>query len=98
MTGGGDGWDGVSRTVEAGVVAGHPNRYWIDVAREYCPVQRLRRRNRQHAGAGAEVEHAPRTISLQHGIEQQQAAARGAMMADAERQRRLDLDAGLVGR
>ena len=31
-------------------------------------------------------------------IEQQQAAARGAVMAGAERQRRLDLDAELVGR
>ena len=30
-------------------------------------------------------------------IEQQQAAARGAVMAGAERQRRLDLDAELVG-
>ena len=35
---------------------------------------------------------------LQHMIEQQQAAARGAVMAGAERQRRLDLDAELVGR
>ena len=31
-------------------------------------------------------------------IEQQQAAARGAVVAGAERQRRLDLDAELVGR
>ena len=35
---------------------------------------------------------------LQHMIEQQQAAARGAVMAGAERQRRLDLDAELVRR
>ena len=31
-------------------------------------------------------------------IEQQQAAARGAVVAGAERQRRLDFDAELVGR
>ena len=54
--------------------------------------------DRQHAGAGAEVEHAPRAIRLEHVIEQQQAAARGAVVAGAERQRRLDLDAELVGR
>ena len=35
---------------------------------------------------------------LQDMIEQQQAAARGAVVAGAERQRRLDLDAELVGR
>ena len=37
-------------------------------------------------------------VRLQHLVEQQQAAARGAVMAGAERQRRLDLDADLVGR
>ena len=61
-------------------------------------LQRFRRGDRQHAGAGAEIEHAPRTVRLQHMIEQQQAAARGAVMAGAERQRRLDLDAELVRR
>ena len=35
---------------------------------------------------------------LQDVVEQQQAAARGAVMAGAERERRLDLDAELVGR
>ena len=61
-------------------------------------VQRLRGGDRQHAGAGAEIEHAARPPRLQHLIEQQQAAARGAVMAGAERQRRLDFDADLVGR
>ena len=37
-------------------------------------------------------------LRLQHLIEQQQAAAGGAVMAGTERQRRLDLDAELVGR
>ena len=37
-------------------------------------------------------------MRFQDFIEQQQAAARGAVMAGAERQRRLDLDAELVGR
>ena len=61
-------------------------------------VQRLGRGNRQHAGAGAEIEHAARAPGLQDMVEQQQAAPGGAVMAGAERQRRLDLDAELVGR
>src|SRR3979490_20609 len=52
-------------------------------------------RCRQHAGAGAEAEHAARTPGFQHMIEQQQAAACGAVVAGAERQRRLDFDAEL---
>src|SRR5450432_848687 len=46
----------------------------------------------------AAMASTPVTASHQHGIEQQQTAARGAMMAGAERQRGLDLDAELVGR
>ena len=61
-------------------------------------MQRLGGGDRQHAGAGAEIEHAARMPGLQHVIEQQQAAARGAVVAGAERQRRLDLDGELVGR
>src|ERR1019366_7935267 len=37
-------------------------------------------------------------MSLQHMVEQQQAAARGAVVTGAERQCRLDLDTELVGR
>jgi len=37
-------------------------------------------------------------VGLQHKVEQQEAAARGAVVAGAERQRRLDLDAELVWR
>ena len=69
----------------------------MSLARTFS-VQRLGSGDRQHAGAGAEIEHAPRPPGFQHMIEQQQAAARGAVMAGAERQRRLDLDADLVGR
>ena len=75
---------------------GHLHRKRIDVACQQLDTQRLRRRYRQHAGAGAEIEHAARTIGLQHMIQQQQAAAGGAVVAGAERQRSLDLDADLV--
>ena len=61
-------------------------------------VQRLRSRDRQHAGAGAEIEHAARAAGFQDMVEQQQAAARGAVVAGAEGERRLDLDGELVGR
>ena len=96
--GGADDLHPMSGLVETGVVAGGAHRGGIDVARQHRAVQRLRRSNGEHAGAGAEIEHAPRIMRLQHLIEQQQAAAGGAVMAGAECQRRLDLDAELVGR
>ena len=61
-------------------------------------MQRLGGGNRQHAGAGAEIEHASRLPLLEQMVEQQQAAPRGAVMAGAESQCRLDFDAELVGR
>ena len=60
--------------------------------------QRLGGGDGEHAGAGSHIEHAAGQVRLQHFVEQQQAAARGAVMPGAERQRRLDLDAELVGR
>ena len=60
-------------------------------------AQRLGRRDREHAGAGTEIEHAARAACLEHGIEQQEASARGAVVAGTERQRRFDLDTELVG-
>ncbi len=70
----------------------------VDVARQHPAMQRLGGGDPQYAGAGAEVEHAARLIGLQHVVEQQQAAAGGAVMAGAEGERCLDLDAELVGR
>ena len=88
----------MSRYIQPGVFAGDLHRGRIDIARQYFLVQRLGGGNRQHAGAGAEIEYAAGAASFQDVIEQQQAAARGAVVAGAERQRRLDFDADLVGR
>ena len=49
--------------VEPGIFARHPHRERIDVARQHRFVQRLRRGDREHAGAGAEIEHAPRPVA-----------------------------------
>ena len=84
--------------VQPRIVARHPHRDRIDVACQHRAMRRLRRGDAEHAGAGAEIEHAAQLAALQHLVEQQQAAAGGAVMAGAERQRRLDLDAELVGR
>ena len=70
----------------------------IDVAGQHVSPQRLGRGDSENAGAGAEIENAPWHLAPQHLIEQQQAAARGAVMTGAERQRGLDLDAELVRR
>ena len=61
-------------------------------------AQTFSRRDRQHAGAGAEIEHAPRAPPLRQSIERQQAAARGAVVAGTESKRRLDFDADGVDR
>ena len=96
--GGADRLHQMPRHVQPRIFAGDLHRGRIDIARQHLLVQRLGRRDRQHAGAGAEIEHAARTPRFQDMVEQQQAAARGAVVAGAERQRRLDFDAELVGR
>ena len=53
--------------------------------------------NREHAGSGADVEDAARAARLEQAVERQQASPRGAVMAGAEGERRLDLDADAVG-
>ena len=59
-------------------------------------LQRLRGGKRQDAGAGADVEHAPRALPLQRAGEGEEAAARRAVMPGAEGERRLDLDREVV--
>jgi hypothetical protein len=84
--------------IQFGVVAGDLNRSRIDVTRQHFFVQCLRRGDGEHGGARAEVKHVPRAVRLEHMVKQQQAAARGAVMARAEGERRLDLNPELVGR
>ena len=69
----------------------------VDVAGDHRLAENLRRRNRQHTGAGADVEHAPRTALLGQSVERRQAAARGAVVASAEGKRSLDLNADGIG-
>ena len=70
----------------------------IDIARQHRMPKGFRRRDREHAGAGADVQHSPRTLRLGNPIQCQQAAARRSVMAGAEGKRRLDLDADAVRR
>jgi hypothetical protein len=55
-------------------------------------------RNGEHAGAGADIEHAPDSPGLEQAVERKEAAARCAVMAGTEGKRRLDLDADAVWR
>ena len=50
--------------VEPRVLARDPHRRRVDVARQHRAVQRLGGGDRQHAGAGAEIEHAPRPMRI----------------------------------
>ena len=68
----------------------------VDIAGDNRRAQDFRRRDRQHAGAGADIEDAPCVPALCQHVQCQQAAARGAVMSGAESQRRFDLDADLV--
>jgi hypothetical protein len=70
----------------------------IEVARKGWPPQGLRRRDREHAAAGADIENAPRPARLRDPIEGQQAAAGGAVVAGAEGERGFDLDADAIWR
>ena len=49
--------DACTDAVDAGILARGSDRAGVDVARQHRPVQRLRRRDGEHAGAGADVEH-----------------------------------------
>ena len=60
-------------------------------------LQDFRRGDGEHAGAAADVEDVARPPTLQQAIEMQQAAARRAVMAGAEGEAGLDLDADVVG-
>ena len=69
----------------------------VDIGRQHAAAQRARRGDGEHAGAGAEVENASRPCRrLAHPVQREQAAARRAVMAGAEGERRLDLDADPV--
>ena len=73
----------------------------IDVGRQHAPTQCAGGGDGEHARAGAEIENAPSSAAdqrLAQPVERQQAAARGAVMAGAEGQRRLDLDADAIER
>src|SRR5262245_53073912 len=89
-------------SVEACVLACGRNRHDIDIARQNGPALRARSCDRQHAGAGADVEDrtnpAPWLLSLGEAIECQEAAARGAVMAGAEGKCGFDLDADAIER
>ena len=92
--------------IEPGIGARGAHGGGVDVGREHAPPQGARGGDGEDAAAGAEIEN-PRAplpgarLGCAHGpahrfaepVEREQAAAGGAVMAGAERERRLDLDA-----
>ena len=69
----------------------------VNVARDNAGAEGFRRRDRQHARSGAEVEHPGSSPPLCQVVERQQTAARGAVVAGAESERGFDFDADVVG-
>ena len=86
--------------VELRVGAGDAHRFGIDVGCEYVLTQRQGGGDGEHAAAGAEIENAPlpREPRPANPIEREEAAARRAVVASPEGERRLDLDPDPVGR
>ena len=78
------------------VLPRNSGRAGVDVARQHRPAQRPGRGDRQHAGAGADVQHAQRTSRLEKMVERQQASPRRAVMSGAEGEGGADLDADAV--
>ena len=72
------------------------NRDGIDVAEPDLAAQRLGGGDGEHARAAADVDDALRPAALEQPVEMNEAAARGAVMAGAEGEPRLDLDADVV--
>ena len=101
-----DDLDHRSGAIEPGIGARGAHGGGVDVGREHAPPQGARGGDGENAAAGAEIEN-PRAplpgarLGCAHGpahrfaepVEREQAAAGGAVMAGAERERRLDLDA-----
>ena len=91
-----------ARAVETGVGARDADGAGVDVGREHAAAQRAGGGDGEDAAAGAEIEDAPTPTPsgqrLAKVIEREQAAARGAVMAGAEGQRRFDLDPDPVDR
>jgi len=75
--------------VEHGVLPRDAYRPWLDVRRPYAPVQQPRRRHRQNAGPGPQVQNAPRP-AIRHALQRTQTAAGRAVLAGPERERGIE--------
>jgi len=87
-----------SGPIEARIGARRDKRLAVDVAGDDLLSESSRRRDRQHARAGTDVEYAPRPPPPGQRVERKQAAARGTVVAGAEGERGFDLDADGVHR
>ena len=61
----------IANLVEPSVLGRHPYRGGVDVGGQHRAMQGLRRSDAEHAGAGAEIEQALRTGTLQDMVKQQ---------------------------
>ena len=89
-------FDEAAGAIERGIGAGGAHGGAIVIRCEHRLPQGAGGGDGEHTRAGAEIENAPSRMRLAQRIERQQAAARGAVMAGAERQRCFDLDADAV--
>ncbi len=85
------------RAIDARISARRLDRARIDIACRDAGMKKSCRRNRQNPAAGADIEHTVDLPTLCKIGERPQAPTRRAMVTGAEGERRLDLDADVVG-
>src|SRR5271166_3357972 len=82
----------LANPVQPRIGVGDLDRHWIDIAEPHLPFEDFTRRDRQHAGAAADVENLLRPAALEKPVEMEEAAAGRAVMAGAEGEAGLYLD------
>src|SRR5271166_140199 len=82
----------LANPVQTRIGVGDLDRHWIDIAEPHLPFEDFARRDRQHAGAAADVENFLRPAALEKPVEMEEAASGRAVMAGAEGEAGLDLD------
>ena len=73
----------------------HGNR--VDIAGNHAGSQQTSRGDGEDAGAGPNIENAPKVSNLRELREREQAALGRPVMAGAKSERRLDLDTDVIG-
>src|SRR5580704_3900612 len=90
----------IAGAIEPGVLARNAHGADVDIGCQHALPQSARGGDGENASAGADVENPPRRLPAQftNMVEREETAARRAVMAGAEGERRFDFDADATER